>query len=76
MKSTAYAHGTAHHCFTTSPDGEELFIVYHRHHDLTKTEPRQMAIDRVQFIPQPIGPDILEIHGPTSSPQPIPSGAD
>jgi hypothetical protein len=35
-----------------------------------------MAIDRVQFIPQPIGPDILEIHGPTSSPQPIPSGAD
>jgi len=76
MKSTAYAHGTAHHCFTTSPDGEELFIVYHRHHDLTNTEPRQMAIDRVQFIPQPIGPDILEIHGPTSSPQPIPSGAD
>lgn len=76
MKSTAYAHGTAHHCFTRSPDGKEIFIVYHRHHDLTKTEPRQLSIDRVRFVPDPKGgPDILEIHGPTSSPQPMPSGA-
>jgi GH43 family beta-xylosidase len=75
MKSTAYAHGTAHHCLTTSPDDSEMFIVYHRHHTLTETEPRQMAIDRIQFVAQANGPDILEIHGPTSSPQPLPSGA-
>ncbi|MEE2935248.1 MAG: family 43 glycosylhydrolase [Planctomycetota bacterium] len=75
MKSTAYAHGTAHHGFTTSPDQKELFIVYHRHFDLTQTEPRQMAIDRVQFVEQSNGPALLEIHGPTSSPQPLPSGA-
>ena len=74
MKSTAYAHGTAHHCLTTSPDDREMFIVYHRHNTLTETEPRQMAIDRIQFVSQPDGPDILEIHGPTSSPQPLPSG--
>ena len=75
MKSTAYAHGTAHHCLTTSPDDREMFIVYHRHNTLTETEPRQMAIDRIQFVPQSDGPDVLEIHGPTSSPQPLPSGA-
>ena len=74
MKSTAYAHGTAHHCFTTSPDGKEHFILYHQHRDLTHTEPRQMAIDRVQFVSQKEGPDLLEIHGPTNSPQPLPSG--
>ncbi len=76
MKSTAYAHGTAHHCFTRSPDGKEIFIVYHRHNTLVKTEPRALSIDRVRFVPDPAGgPDILQIHGPTSSPQPLPSGA-
>ena len=74
MKSTEYAHGTAHHCLTTSPDGKEIFIVYHRHHDLSTVEPRQLSIDRVQFVPCEDGPAILQIHGPTSSPQPMPSG--
>lgn len=76
MKSTAYGHGTAHHCFTPSPDGKETFIVYHRHRSLKETEPRALSIDRVRFVPDPAGgPDILQIHGPTSSPQPLPSGA-
>ncbi|MDB4532744.1 family 43 glycosylhydrolase [bacterium] len=73
MKSTSYAHGTAHHCFTYSPDGSELFIVYHRHHSLTQTEPRQLSIDRAMFVRQKNGPDVLQIHGPTSSPQPMPA---
>ena len=72
MKSTSYAHGTAHHSIVASPDGSELFIVYHQHNDLATTEPRQMAIDRLQFIPQENGPDILEAWGPTMSPQPMP----
>ncbi len=72
MKSTSYAHGTAHHTLTTSPDGKNMFIVYHRHNTLNETEPRAMSIDRVQFVPQKNGPDILEIWGPTSSPQPMP----
>jgi GH43 family beta-xylosidase len=75
MKSTSYAHGTAHHAFTKSPDGREMFIVYHRHRSLTETEPRQLSIDRAQFVPQENGPALLEIHGPTSTPQPLPSGA-
>jgi GH43 family beta-xylosidase len=72
MKSTSYAHGTAHHSIVESPDGSELFIVYHQHNDLQTTEPRQMAIDRLQFIPQANGPDILEAWGPTMSHQPMP----
>ena len=75
MKSTAYAHGTAHHCFATSPDGTEQFIVYHRHRDLMNTEPRQLSIDRIQFTQHKTGPDAIEIHGPTSTPQSLPSGS-
>lgn len=76
MKSTAYARGTAHHCFTGSPDGKEMFIIYHRHLNAAQADPRQLSIDRVRFVPNPGGgPDVLEVHGPTSSPQPMPSGA-
>ncbi|GAA5481201.1 family 43 glycosylhydrolase [Haloferula sargassicola] len=75
MKSTRYAHGSGHHCFTTSPDGKELFIVYHRHQSSTRANPRQLSIDRARFVPDPQGgPDILQIHGPTSSSQPMPLG--
>ncbi len=76
MKSTTYAHGTAHHCFTTSPDGKEHFIVYHTHRSLTQTEPRRLCIDRIHFVPQENGPDIIEVHGPTVTPQPLPSGVE
>ena len=75
MQSTAYAHGTAHHCMTTSPDEKEIFIVYHRHHDLKNTEPRKLAIDRLRFVEQSDGTHRIEVHGPTATPQPIPSGS-
>jgi len=38
-----------------------------------RTEPRQMSVDRIQFVEQAQGPDILEVWGPTSSPQPLPN---
>ena len=75
MKSTAYAHGTAHHCITDSPDGTEKWIVYHRHYSLSETEPRQLSIDRLGFVPSSNGPDVLSVWGPTSSPQALPSGS-
>ncbi|MDF7826867.1 family 43 glycosylhydrolase [Pontiellaceae bacterium B12227] len=75
MKSTEEAHGTAHHCLTTSPDGKEMFIVYHRHCSLTETEPRGMAIDRIRFVPQENGPDVLKADGPTTAQQSMPSGS-
>ncbi|QJR81285.1 family 43 glycosylhydrolase [Alteromonas pelagimontana] len=73
MQSTSYAHGTAHHSLTRSPDGKEWFIVYHEHYDLQHTHPRKMAIDRIRFVPQEEGSDALQVWGPTLSPQPFPS---
>ncbi|QJR79959.1 family 43 glycosylhydrolase [Alteromonas pelagimontana] len=76
MQSTPFAHGTAHHSLTVSPDGEEMFIVYHQHYSLNQTEPRKIAIDRIRFVPQKNGPDRLEVWGPTVTPQPMPSSTE
>ncbi|WP_035779068.1 family 43 glycosylhydrolase [Butyrivibrio sp. MC2013] len=75
MKSNATVHGTGHHCITESPDGTEMFIVYHSHHDLNSTEPRQLCIDRIHFTTDAEGNTILEVKGPTITPQALPSGA-
>lgn len=75
MKSNSLAHGTGHHCITESPDGKELFMVYHRHHDLQNTEPRQLCIDRMQFTEDADGETVLEVKGPSVTPQALPSGA-
>ena len=75
LRKTAAVHGPGHHCLTESPDGTERFIIYHCHKEPGTVSPRKMAIDRFYFIPQENGPDIMQVHGPTSSPQPIPSGA-
>lgn len=60
--------------FVKSPDGTELWFVYHQHAEVGKVEPRQTRIDRVQFIPNPDGgPDILTINAPSTTPQTVPS---
>jgi beta-xylosidase len=69
--------GPGHCSVTDSPDGKELFVAYHRHESLENKE-RVLAIDRVRFArPSPGMPEILMPAGdaPTSSPQPMPSGA-
>ena len=76
MKSNSTVHGTGHHCITTSPDGTEMFIVYHSHHDLSNTEPRQLCIDRIHFTTNAEGETVLEVMGPTITPQSLPSGAE
>ena len=75
MQSGDQVHGAGHHCVTTSPDGKEMFIVYHCHHDLNTTEPRQLCIDRIQFATNENGETVLEVNGPTVTPQALPSGA-
>lgn len=75
MQSNAIVHGTGHHGITTSPDGKELFMVYHRHFNLNQANPRQFAIDRMRFNKDEDGKTVLEVHGPTVTKQPIPSGA-
>lgn len=65
--------GTGHHCFVTSPDGSEMFIVYHCHYSKTQVHPRKLCIDRVKFVPSADGADIISVYGPTETPQPMPS---
>jgi beta-xylosidase len=63
--------GPGHNSVTTSPDGREMFIVYHTH--TNPDDPsgdRQPNIDRQYFEN-----DTLKIIGPTRSPQPMPGGA-
>ena len=72
LRPDTFIHGTGHHCFTTSPDGSEMFIVYHCHNTLAEVHPRALCIDRVKFVPQPDGTDRLVAYGPTTTPQPMP----
>ncbi|MGO4547101.1 family 43 glycosylhydrolase [Paenibacillus sp. 2TAB23] len=73
MKANALVPGAGHHSLVQSPDGTELFMVYHTHYAIGQTEPRKLAIDRVQFVPQADGPDLMEVWGPTITPQLMPS---
>lgn len=75
MQSNEQVHGTGHHSFVSSPDGTELFMVYHSHYDLNNANPRRTCIDRAKFIPVDGFPDELVVYGPTISPQKLPSGS-
>ncbi len=68
-------YGPGHHCFTTSPDGTELFIVYHKHKSATEVHGRVICMDRAYFAyDASLGYDVLKVVGPTSTAQPLPSG--
>ncbi len=63
--------GTGHHSFTYSPDGTQLWAVYHSHTDVKNPSGnRKVNIDRAGFTPD----GKLFISGPTTSLQPLPSG--
>ena len=60
-----------------SPDGKELYLVYHQHNAIGTVSPRMTCIDRLKFVPNPDGgPDVLVTAGPSSTPQPVPSGTE
>ncbi len=84
-----HLYGTAHHCFTTSPDGKELVIVYHAHRtgipyvttnkDGTKNEDyvgeRRVCLDKAWFDSKGILHAGTKKDGvPTAVSQPLPSG--
>lgn len=73
MKSNVIVPGAGHHSLVYSPDGTELFMVYHTHYNVDQTEPRKLAIDRVQFVKTADGLDVMEVWGPTITPQLMPS---
>lgn len=62
--------GPGHNSVTTSPDGSELFIVYHIHTDPQQPSgDRQVCIDRMGFRQD----GTLYVQGPTSTPQAAPA---
>jgi GH43 family beta-xylosidase len=62
--------GPGHNSVTTSPDGKELFIVYHIHTDPEHPSgDRQVCIDRMGFRED----GSLYVNGPTHTPQDMPS---
>ncbi|CAG7598792.1 Xylosidase/arabinosidase [Paenibacillus solanacearum] len=64
--------GPGHHSIIASPDGTELFMVYHTHTDPAKGGGnRQVCIDRMGFRED----GTIFVKGPTLSEQPVPSGA-
>ncbi|MBQ8369062.1 MAG: glycoside hydrolase family 43 protein [Clostridia bacterium] len=73
LSYTSKFHGPGHHSFTTSPDGSELWIVYHVHNTLETVHPRKICIDRARFVPTESGLDRLEIYGPNHTSQPYPA---
>lgn len=61
-----------HNSITMSPDGKEMFVVYHSHADPKNPQgPRVVNIDRLVWDKS----GRLRIIGPTRSPQPMPSGS-
>lgn len=75
LKKTADVEGPGHNGLATSPDGSELFVIYHCHAG-PWTINRMAAIDRLTFDTATSGPDVLRApNAPTSTPQPLPAGA-
>ena len=61
--------GTGHNSITYSPDGKEMFCVYHGRTINTGDE-RVVFIDRMKIAKD----GTLSVQGPTTKPQPLPSG--
>ena len=61
--------GTGHNSVTYSPDGKEMFCVYHGRTTATGDE-RVVFIDRMNILPN----GKLVVEGPTTTPQALPSG--
>lgn len=75
LTRTPLMSGPGHNSVTTSPDGRELFMVYHTHQQLSGGDPRQIAVDRMRFVDDPFFGLRVEVDGPTTLSQALPSGA-
>lgn len=65
LKMTEQVNGVGHHSFARSIDGKDLLCAYHCHYSKMQNYPRQVCVDRAEFVTDAEGDDILVIHGPT-----------
>ena len=75
LKRTSKVSGPGHNCVVESPDGKELFCVYHAHKKLEGGHERELYIDRMTITQSSDGEIHIKINGPTTTPQPMPSGS-
>ncbi len=75
LKRTEFVSGPGHNSVIASPDGEELFIVYHTHKNLEGGHERELNIDRLYIEWGINGKVRLRVDGPTRRPTPMPSSA-
>ncbi len=74
LSATSLVNGPGCTFIVPSPDGTELFVLYHAHQSTSKVNPRPLYLDRLEFRPDPDGgADIACICGPTVTSQPVPS---
>ncbi|MBQ5649165.1 MAG: family 43 glycosylhydrolase, partial [Clostridia bacterium] len=74
LDATASITGVGCTWIVESPDGSELFVLYHAHDEVDSYRKRRLCMDRLTFRENPEGgPDIPVIHGPTVTYQPAPS---
>lgn len=71
-----FVSGPGHGGFARSPDGSELYYVYHVHISPEGGHARELAMDRVVIVEDEKGTVRMNIIGPTKGePRPLPSGA-
>ena len=70
-----YTSGTGHCNITRSPDGSEMYMVYHSHTDVTNTT--NPIADRTPCVDKLVirADGSLAVNGPSVAMQPLPSGA-
>lgn len=75
LSQSSCVYGPGHNCAIESPDGNELFAIYHTHRSARQTD-RRLAIDRVEFRKDSAGQEMMVMpNAPSCTPQPLPSGA-
>ena len=72
LDSTSSLHGVGCSYIVASPDGSELFLIYHAHTSVTSLA-RNICIDRIYFEENGDSPDIAKVIGPTVTPQRYPN---
>jgi|GEM_PF-341560 len=70
-----HLYGTAHHAFTTSPDGSQLVMVYHAHRSINAVAERRVCLDIAGFDESGnFWAGTVNKGHPTATAQPLPSG--
>ena len=76
LRRTDDVSGPGHNCVIASPDGSELFAVYHVHRTPAGGGDRLIALDRMKVWRDTNDEIKMHVAGPTHTPQALPSGVE